>query len=239
MRLTTAQLELLEKLRPVDAARYNHSSGELRSTCLEDTRKDVLDQIYDWISDGTQPIFWLKGVAGIGKTTIAQTVAEHCARKLGNLGASFFFSRAQANCSDPTLVIRTIAYQLAQFHTCPGFKACIVRAVEMHPDFLTSNLRTQFWQLIVEPLQNAIQPPGTVVVVVMDALDECYQNEVFSKMLQTFVTLLAEVPFLKCSLLGGLSTIFMIGWMPKDVYFNMTWSNLWVLVMSENILALF
>jgi len=40
---------------------------------------------------GGKPIYILYGVAGIGKSTVAKTMAERAAKD-GTLGASFFFS---------------------------------------------------------------------------------------------------------------------------------------------------
>jgi len=43
-----------------------------------------------WEADElNESVYWLKGVAGCGKSTIAQTFAERSAAK-GKLGASFF-----------------------------------------------------------------------------------------------------------------------------------------------------
>ncbi|KAF9785184.1 hypothetical protein BJ322DRAFT_1211109 [Thelephora terrestris] len=55
-------------------AGYQHG---LRSGCLKGTRESVLDKVEQWSDDFKQsPIFWLHGLAGTGKTTIAQTIAE-------------------------------------------------------------------------------------------------------------------------------------------------------------------
>src|SRR5258708_33497462 len=60
-----------------------------------------------------EPIYWVNGLAGIGKSTIARTVAEDAKRR-ELLGASFFFSRQETKISDPHIFICTIAYQLAR-----------------------------------------------------------------------------------------------------------------------------
>ena len=88
-----------------------HRQHEL--TCLENTRVDVLRQIFDW-ADGQDErcIFWLNGLAGTGKSTIARTVAcEYSERK--RLGASFFFSRGGGDVSHASKFFISIAVQLA------------------------------------------------------------------------------------------------------------------------------
>lgn len=102
-------------------------------------RVDILDRVYRWmdikdsqLQDVVVPeefsgsitvteataensrIFWINGSAGTGKTTIASTIAKAC-RIRGTLGASFFCSRDDVECSNPNLIFTTIAYQLGQF----------------------------------------------------------------------------------------------------------------------------
>src|SRR5258705_9591508 len=83
------------------AARFDHYSK--RVLCTRNTRMEILDTIYRWFNGetlGTREtlstegnpqgqIFWLDGVAGTGKSTIAQTVANQF-NKAHELGASFF-----------------------------------------------------------------------------------------------------------------------------------------------------
>jgi hypothetical protein len=59
-------------------------------TCLPDTRVEIIREITDW-ADGQveRRIFWLNGMAGTGKSTIARTVARDFYEQKG-LGASFF-----------------------------------------------------------------------------------------------------------------------------------------------------
>ena len=60
---------------------------------MKGTRRDVLSQIESWLMDKQDKrVFWLNGIAGTGKSTIAQTFAEMSFAD-GKLGASFFYSR--------------------------------------------------------------------------------------------------------------------------------------------------
>jgi adenylylsulfate kinase-like enzyme len=74
----------------------------------------VLDEIERWARDSkTPPVFWLNGLAGTGKSTIAQTTAERMFAH-GLLGASFFCSRGVEDRSNLKLIFPTLAFQLAQ-----------------------------------------------------------------------------------------------------------------------------
>jgi hypothetical protein len=166
--------ELVNSLPRAEAA-WNSRQRNSAIGCLEGTREALLETIYDWVKD-TDPfgprIFWLTGLAGTGKSSVAHTVAEYCHR--GQLlGASFFFSRDQADRSDPRLVFSTIAHQLSTFHY--SFKTLIAHALEADLDLGRANARTQLQKLITEPLQRA-SGVSSPVVVVMDALDECSQE---------------------------------------------------------------
>lgn len=71
-------------------------------TCLPDTRVDVLREIFDWADrQDNRCIFWLNGLAGTRKSTIARTIARKYSEE--HLGASFFFSRGGGLVMDPEL----------------------------------------------------------------------------------------------------------------------------------------
>jgi len=105
----------LGKLMPVtmDASR--------RSECLPNTRVDILNFIVDWVKDplGKQNTLWLYGLAGSGKSTLSTTIAN-IFNDSGQLGAFLFFERDVAERSDPTIVIRTLAHQLAASNPALG-----------------------------------------------------------------------------------------------------------------------
>ena len=83
---------------------------------------DVLRQIEDWLEDEQgQPVFWLKGTAGNGKSTIAQTIAE-IAFADGKLGASFFCSWNSKDRSNIKGILPTLTFQLT--YQYPGFESC-------------------------------------------------------------------------------------------------------------------
>jgi hypothetical protein len=167
-----------------------------RTRCCEGTRKDILDEIFHWIDIADAPdyvtgtstdtrintrIFWINGSAGTGKSTISYTVAEEC-RKRGILGASFFCSRDDAECSNAGLIITTIAYRLGIFN--PSFKAEVSRVVASDPGIGYASIPYQLEQLIVNPL---LSLSGSIrsCVVVVDALDECRESGTTSLILSS------------------------------------------------------
>jgi hypothetical protein len=140
-------------------------------------------------------IFWIKGSAGTGKTTIAYSIAEDC-RKHNVLGASFFCSRDDAECSNSRLIFTTIAYQLGLFN--PLFRDEVTRALKSNPDIGNSSEAYQLEQLIVKPLR-VLQGSFPPAVVVLDALDECKERNTTSTILSSlslYVTELRPLKFL-------------------------------------------
>ncbi|KAJ7751528.1 hypothetical protein DFH07DRAFT_774773 [Mycena maculata] len=115
-----------------------------------------------------QMIFWLNGAAGTGKTTIAYTIAQEC-KNGGILGASFFCSRDDADCSNLRLIFTTIAYQLGLFN--PVFGTEVSKVLKATPDIGYTNAQTQLEELIVNPL-HMVRDSFTRCVIILDALDD-------------------------------------------------------------------
>ena len=81
----------------------------------------MLFQIERWLADKQdRRVFWLNGLTGTGKSTIAQTFAEITFAD-GTLGASFFCSRDFGERSDLQMIFPTLAFQLAyRYPPVPG-----------------------------------------------------------------------------------------------------------------------
>ena len=158
------ELKVLNDCHRAHGAGYKHGN---RNSCLKGTRETVLHKIECWTRDFEQPpVYWLNGLAGVGKSTIAQTITEQVFAD-GNLGASFFCSRDVANQSNLQLIFPTLAFQLAQNY--PTFRSFLVPLLQSNPDIVHESLQAQMQKLIVEPL--LFTKVSTVIVV--DALDEC------------------------------------------------------------------
>ena len=100
---------------PRAKAAYNDYAykDKKRVSCFENTRKALREEIGEWITTilDKPEIYVLSGLAGIGKSTVAQTVAER-ADSLHLLGGSFFFSRDEADRRNAEKFYTTIAFQL-------------------------------------------------------------------------------------------------------------------------------
>ncbi|KAF9512010.1 hypothetical protein BS47DRAFT_1363413 [Hydnum rufescens UP504] len=145
------------------------------SPCLEGTRVAVLEEILTWLESANgerPPVYWLNGLAGIGKSSIAKTVADQAQEK-GMLGATFFFSRSDKPLRDPGLVLPTLAFQLA--HSDNTFMEVIVDALKQDPRVGERGLLSQLQGLILTPLLT-INPHRSPIIFILDALDECEEK---------------------------------------------------------------
>jgi hypothetical protein len=139
--------------------------------CLEGTRGVVLDEIQVW-SEGRddEGIFWLNGIAGTGKSTIARTVAK-ILHDQGRLGASFFFVKGAIDLDSANAFVTTLALQISD--KLPDLKPHICNAIESHGDIGQQFLHTQWNNLPFQPVLILEEKmlPSLALVLVIDALD--------------------------------------------------------------------
>ena len=156
----------------------------------------MLSEIESWAKDFKQsPVFWLNRLAGTGKSTIAQTVGERIFAD-GQLGASFFCSRDFEDRSDLRFIFPTLAFQLA--HKFAKFQSVLVSLLQSDPDVVHESLYRQMEKLIVKPLRSA----DVSTVIVIDALDECKDEEPSSVILSVLGRLVGRIPMVKFFITG-------------------------------------
>lgn len=111
-------------------------------------------------------------MAGTGKSTVARTIARTFAGKK-SLGASFFFSRGQADLSNAQKFSTTIASQLAC--AVPSLVSHIAEAVSADPQIIQRGVHDQWKHLVLQPLSKLVNASNTphFFFLVVDALDEC------------------------------------------------------------------
>lgn len=178
----------LEKLNPVKREASGHPE------CLASTRVDIRCELIDWAMNisASPNVRWMHGPAGAGKSTISSTIASYL-RDLHRLGAFVFFDRSFANESLPSRVIQTIAYKLGEFDPRIGHAIC--SAIRDFPFFKDASLGVQFTELLAKSLATVedLQHEG-VIVIVLDALDECGTAQQRAQLLQVLGSQLCGLP---------------------------------------------
>jgi len=144
---------------------------------------DILNRICDWAMDdspASPPVYWLSGMAGTGKSTIAYTIAERFDNECGErfpkiLGATFFCSRQIEDARKRINLIPTISYQLAcriRSYTQALLKVDVVECA--------TTLKNQMRKLLADPWSHSgeqrdkILPPYLIII---DALDEIEEGD--------------------------------------------------------------
>jgi len=172
-----------------------YSSGN-KQGCLRGTRRDVLVQLEHWLKDGQDHhVFWLNGLAGTGKSTIAQTFAE-VSFAGGNLGASFFCSRDFEDRSSLQAIFPTLAFQLA--YRYPLFREQLLQVLRANPGVGQESLCSQMEKIIVGPLKTT----HIKTLIIVDALDECKDKEPASAILSVLSRYVAKIPKVKFFITG-------------------------------------
>jgi hypothetical protein len=168
--MTFPKETLFNKLSHVVEASFDASTPSLRRPCTEKTRTAILETIREWSVDVTQPkIYWMNGMAGTGKTTIAY-ILSIILTSLNILGATFFCSRLVNEYTKVERIIPTIAYNLARNY--PSLASTILEVLKNDPDVAKRTLNRQFTELLVKPIR-VENLAGSPIVVIIDALDEC------------------------------------------------------------------
>jgi hypothetical protein len=130
----------------------------------------VLQEIETWVRTPHSPcVFWLNGLAGTGKSTIAATVCERLENKQ-LLGASFFVSRQHVDRRDASDIVRSIAHELA-LRNCRLAEALCAKLRETSAA-LARSVGKQITDFVIAPAHE--MDAQSTLVIVIDALDECF-----------------------------------------------------------------
>ncbi|KAE9386283.1 hypothetical protein BT96DRAFT_981789 [Gymnopus androsaceus JB14] len=117
--------------------------------------------------------YWMSGMAGTGKSTIAMSICKALEEKQ-LLAGTFFCSRQIPECNDYRLIIPTLAYQLARFSRT--FAKFLGKVLDENPDLPSKKPDILIKELLIEPWK-AVTKSGKMgahmPVIVIDALDEC------------------------------------------------------------------
>ncbi|KAL0958024.1 hypothetical protein HGRIS_000200 [Hohenbuehelia grisea] len=180
----------LAQLRPVQRADIL-AQGE--SGCLVDTRVAVLEGLKAWSRDpNASRVYWLVGGAGAGKSAISRSFALWL-KDHGFLGGSFFCHRQTADRADARAIVRTLAFHLACRN--PIYRTALIHALQ---DLQLSGVADWAVDKQVETLLGTLLarscPIQGSLVVVVDALDECRDEDETKSLLTTILSVASALP---------------------------------------------
>ncbi|TFK22536.1 hypothetical protein FA15DRAFT_671431 [Coprinopsis marcescibilis] len=177
--------------------------------CMRGTRDRLQEDLMSWVRntngrwDATTQL-WLTGAAGSGKSAVAQSVAETCARE-GILAATFFFSFRWEETNNYSRFVPTLSYQLAQ--NLAGTRSFIGSAVVKDVAVVKKKLKKQLKALVLQPIALACRKEAEEAgageqrrwphVIIVDGVDECKKESEQAAVLDALHKLVAleQSPF--------------------------------------------
>ena len=151
-------LNLLNLLPNCPQAAFNAYERRHDTTCLQGTRKDILNQIETWADEcDDKCIFWLNEIIETRKSTIARTIARRYHEE-DRLETSFFFSKDQQDLRHASKLFSSIATQLVKQFAILKKHNC--ETVMKHRDIAQQTLHDQWTQLIFHPIASSKPPPS-------------------------------------------------------------------------------
>lgn len=123
-------------------------------------------------------------MAGMGKSAIARTMAQIFS-DAGKLGASFFFSRGTGDLGNAGKFVATVAFQLV--NSVPSLKEQMCHAIGLNGNITRQGgLRNQWKALILGSLSRLTHHQNLRLILLVDALDECEDEQDIKTILQLF-----------------------------------------------------
>jgi len=157
--------------------------------CMQGTRQGVLSMFMEWAKNDPMRIFWLAGLAGTGKTSIALTLSRMLHNEPGVLlGGTFFCSRTAnvPELTDARCIIPTLATALAE--RSKTFAAALTESLNADSRAALKSVSVQITALLQTPLAT-LSSLDCPIVFIIDALDECSDDNEIKKLLQAISSL--------------------------------------------------
>jgi len=169
-----------------------HETQPEEAGCLPGTRVHVLSMFMEWARNDPIRIFWLAGLAGTGKTSIAITLCRMLQDEPDIvLGGTFFCSRTAnvTELTDARCILPTLAASLAGV----SHVFAVTLAAALNKDSLAASkpISAQMNTLLQQPL-SALSQSSPSIVFVVDAIDECSDENEVKKLLVAISTLACD-----------------------------------------------
>ena len=188
--LRVEQELLLGRLKSVET-NYHQDSR-----CMDGTREFLLKQLMDWaITEPGQKegssTFWIYGLPGIGKTSLAHSICASL-HKGKNLAGAFFCQRDHDSLNEPRNILPTLIHKLAG--TFPLFRSVVAEHLSTDPHLTPGSMNHT---LLLELIRRLPRPPRHALVFVIDAFDECGNARTRPGILNALISAAAAAPWLK------------------------------------------
>ena len=183
---------LFRRLKPVDTGYHQ----DLR--CMEGTRQVLLKKIINWVASISAKrnilhcnTYWIYGLPGIGKTSLAHSICASL-HDQDQLAGAYFCRRDNPELSEPRNILPTLINKLATIF--PPFRNIVAERLRKDPNITPESMKHT---LFLEFIRELPRLPQKTLVFVIDALDECGSTQSRPGILSTLTTAAAYSPWLK------------------------------------------
>ena len=188
--LVQQDLWLKGRLKPVETS-YNR-----KLCCMGGTRESILNQVMAWVANGLgqkeNNMYWIYGLPGIGKTSLAHSICERLDKEKQLVGG-FFCRRDDSNMSEPRNILPTLIYKLARVF--PPFRAIVAERLHNDPNLTPESMQDTLFLELIRSCSH--HPDQHTLIFVIDALDECGNAQSHPEVLRVLTDATAEAPWLK------------------------------------------
>lgn len=200
--LATAHSQLLhvDEALLMGRLKFVETNHRLDLRCANGTRGSLLERVIQWVSTERRQkeksgTYWIYGLPGIGKTSLAHSICGMLHDKW-QLAGAFFCQRGNETLSDHKNILPTLILKLAG--TFPLFRSTLVERVRDDPHLTPGAMKLT---LLLEVIRELPYPPKRPLVFVIDELDACGGTRSLTngrtEVLKALTDAAADTPWLK------------------------------------------
>jgi len=176
--------------------KYVKTSYHQGLRCMEGTRTSLLEQIIAWATTRSEQtngrnIYWIYGVPGIGKTSLAHSICASLDDQ-EQLAGAFFCRRDDPELSEPINILLTLIHKLAIIF--PPFRSIVAERLRRNPNVTPESMKHT---LFLDFIRTLPRFPNRTLVFVIDAFDECGNIQSRRDILKALTDAVAHAPWLK------------------------------------------
>ena len=162
--------------------------------CMDGTREFLLDRVIAWATKEQEEegnTFWIYGLPGIGKTSLAHSI---CAilHEGHHLAGAFFCRRDDENLNKPRNILPTLIHKLAI--TFPPFRRLVAERLRNDANLTPGSMKLS---LLLELTRKLPRPPKCPLIFVIDAFDESGDTRSRPDILRALTDAAAQTSWLK------------------------------------------
>ena len=176
--------------------KYVKTSYHQDLRCMEGTRQSLLKEITAWVTNGPEQAdgrntYWIYGLPGIGKTSIAHSICATL-HDQDQLAGAFFCRRDDPELSEPRNILPTLIHKLAIIF--PPFRSIVAERLRKDPNVTPESMKHT---LFLDFIHKLLRSPKKTLVFVIDALDECGSTQSRPDILKALTSAATKTPWLK------------------------------------------